>query len=792
VRFMRSSFAALPLLLLSASPALAQAPPGAACDFRAATIAALFAAAGDAGAATRLLAAGDAAAAQAPLAAIAARLRDARRQVGSDGRGLIEPRERKSLRRALGSAGRHAAKAAARAGRRPVDRVTVHAAAAADAIERLLAEQVETHATLDCAGGEIRVEELFVGAGETRRVPGGSAIVAERGVEILGDLVTTGGLTIEAETGDVVLEGRVDARGGQAIGTARAARGGAAQIQDCADAEDLTIRARRRDVRIGTRFVAASDGGRDCAPLHVTDRSQLEETIPNPSILRLGGHRGGEGGNIVVSAPSGAIRFATRPLDDPGVFWPGDGGAGQDVTIDSGFVPPAGFNSVRVLGGDGGSAGFLVLDARSADLLPLYRVLAGGDGGRGGSVDWDVRAGDALFPASVDVFAVGGTGGFGAVEGGRGGNAHYQGDRAVNAPGEPTTEVVAAGGSGGDVFQDLPRMPPDDARGGEGGSAEATGHRGADGTDVHPAGGTGGLAEADGGSGGRVPEDRALGVGGRGGDASGWGGRGGDGWPSCLAPPGSGGGGGAGGIAVVRAGDGGSGIGGRGGAGGNSLAAVAGKPGAGGEGQPAGTCGALASAQVSMPGAGGPGGTPGENGTAVAPETTACDADTFTCEEAGPPRDPCVSPRSYGAFVSDYQGLADGRTYTLRETTLSGFELCTGEGCNGALHTTSTVETRKYYDQPLYTIVYDPHQIEWGSLVFSPYRHLLWYDHCTRDGVLHRAGDSGVDATPSADGTWLYTITHSCLGACACGARAVACCPDRGGWVPDDDGVCRP
>jgi hypothetical protein len=777
---------------LVASPALAQTPSGDACAFRAATMAALFTAAGDAGAATRLLAAGDAPAAQAPLAAVAARLREERRRIGSDGRGLVDAQERRRLRRALGSTVRRAAKAAARARRSPVERVTRHASAAADEIERILSEQIASRDALDCAGGEIRVPELVVGAGETRRVPGGFAIVAERGVEIRGDLVTSGGLAIEAEDGDVVLEGRIDARGGATLertarrtGAQGAPRGGAAPTLDCADAEDLTIRARRGDVRIGASFSAASADGRDCAALVLTDRAQLEESTSN-TILHLAGRRGGKGGTIVVSAPTGAIRFATQPLDDPGIFWPGDGGAGQDVAVDPQFVPPAGFATVLVSGGPGGSAGSLRLEARSADVLPLFRVFVGGDGGRGGNVEWDVRSGSALFPsglAQIDVS--GGDGGFGAVAGGRGGDARYQGDRLVNAPGEPTTAVSVFGGSGGRALADVPRMPGDETEGGGGGNAEATGHRGADGTEAEPQGADGGSASALGGEGRHVPDDLAQSTGGAGGSASGRGGRGGNGWPSCTAPPGAGGGGGAGGEVTVFGGQGGDAEGGRGGDGGDSLLAASGQPGDGGDGAPAGECGAVPEPSSGW-GDGGRGAVPGEEGTAADEEITVCAGDVFTCDEIGPRPDPCARPQSYSAFISIHQGAADGSAYSTRSTSSSGHEVCIGFSCT-AYHSGTYTHTRKFPLQPETTTT---QSFAYESPNLSAGLGLLFGDHCTADGVLHRAGESNVDIILPPGGPDVHTITHSCSGACACGASAVQCCLVGNVWRLWDARAC--
>jgi hypothetical protein len=784
------SLGLVPLFALAFAPCLARgapAPIGPACDYRSVTIAALFAAANDSARAVAALDSGEGAGAARALDAAAAGLRAERARIARTGGGQLAAAERRALAKALRAARRGAAKGA-RSSAKGRPSAEGDAAAASAAVASALADQVAAHASRSCVAPELRVPELFVASGETRTVPAGAAITGELGVAILGDLVAGGGLTIEAESGDVVLEGSIDARGGTPRRSgARAPRGGAAALADCGDAADVVVRARRGDVRIGPRFVGAAGDGGDCPPLVVTDRGQLDETVPQPTVLRLAGRDGGDGGSVRVSAPAGSIVFATRPLGDPGVFWPGDGGAGESLAVEPELAPPAGFASVRISGGSGGSSGSVALDARSAEVLPLYRVLAGGEGGRGGGVEWDVRLGDGAFPSGLaEVYALGGSGGDGAAVGGRGGDARYEGDRIVNAAGEPTTGVVAVGGLGGGVFEDVPRMPGDETRGGDGGGAAATGHRGADGTEAHPDGGAGGAVEVAGGAGRVVFDDPARSTGGDGGDASGWGGRGGRGLPSCAAPPGAGGRGGAGGRALVLAGDGGTARV-HGGAGGDSLTAVSGRPGEGGDGAPAGDCGAV-SEPASVSGAGGDGEARGADGARAAPETTPCASDSYTCDEVGAPRDPCLSPRSYGAFVSDYTSLADGRIYILRETSLSGREICDGVTVCTAHHSGSVTVRSKYYDQPE-TSSTTPIEQDWGSLVFGTHRDLLWYDHCTADGELHRAGGSGTDV--SGGSPTLYRITHSCTGACACGSTAIRCCPSGDGWVPSDDPLCR-
>jgi hypothetical protein len=793
------------LLALAASPGAAAPPaPGPACDFRAVTLSALFAAANETARAGAALDAGDGAAAAARLGGAAGLLLAERQHVARLGRAELAKDERKPLLSSLRAARRFARRSARLAAKRPAAEVRPLIVLGAAMLDTTLEQQVTEHAARACGGLAVRVPELVVEHGAVRSVPAGTTITAELGVTILGDLVAPGGITIEAESGDLVLEGGVDAhygarldvaraaRGDEAALAARSARGATAPPASCGDAEDVVFRARRGNVRIGSRFLGAAGDGGDCTPLTVTDRAQLEETTFSGPRLRLAGRSGGKGGSVRVSARAGAIRFATRPLDDPGVFWPGNGGRGQDLTIDAAFAPPSGFGSIHLVAGDGGPAGSLELDSPSADTLPLYRVLAESVGGHGGDIDWDVRVGGALFPSGLaTVYAVAGSGGDGATSGGNGGEARYYGDRVVNGPGEPTTEVFASGGSGGSVFAGVPRMPADATQGGHGGGAAATGHRGADGTEEEPAGAVGGRVEVTGGGGGSVPNDPARSSAGDGGSASGWGGRGGRGFPSCAAAPGAGGRGGAGGTAYVEGGSGGFAPAGQAGDGGDSVAAFAGQPGEGGDGAPAGACGSEAARPASIWGIGGEGAVPGENGTAVSTQSPACTAAAFTCEELGPRRDPCVSPRFYGAHVTDYQGAPDGSIYTIFENVLSGYEVCTGNFCNSAHHTVHTTERRKSFNQTEEAVIrFDPRETDWGSLVFGTHRDLLWYDHCTGDGELHRAGMPGTDVVRTSP-TFVQRVAHACVGACACSSTAVRCClQENGAWWPSDDLIC--
>jgi hypothetical protein len=108
---------------------------------------------------------------------------------------------------------------------------------------------------------ELAVDELWIHAGETRVVPGGTRILAANGAAILGRLVARGegGVTIIVTLGDLVLEGAIEAR-------------------------TVALEARSGNVRVGSRFAVPSDA------------------------------------KVRATADAGAILFAPREVDAPDPF----------------------------------------------------------------------------------------------------------------------------------------------------------------------------------------------------------------------------------------------------------------------------------------------------------------------------------------------------------------------------------------------------------------------------------------------------------------------------------------
>jgi hypothetical protein len=800
-------------LVLSAGAAGARprptpaASPAAICAFRLGTLQTLFAAANEVGLAQRVLGGADPAPAAAGLAAALGLLDAEKRRVAAEGRSYLGKKERRSLVRALRAARKPTKQAALRAGRRPAADVAALATRAGEAIGVLLAASSDAYGGLTCAGGELRVAHLLVSATETRSVPGASAIVAEDGIELLGHLVMAGtpadGLTLVAESGDLVLEGSIDARGtAPASGAAALAPLGAsvraalrprgAEPPSCGDGGDVFVTADTGNLRIGASFFALGGDGADCAPLEVSDASQLLQS-PHAADL-FEGRAGGKGGDMVVAAPLGNVRFAPRPADDPGPFSPGSGGAGQDLTFSPRFVPPGPFPdpmgkpNVRFNAGSGGSSGRLRLHGALVDTAPLPRLYGIGDGGRGGSLRWELASGEWLFPSGTEEIVVsGGWGGTGVVRGGRGGDTRYEGDRIVNRPGEPVTGVVAIGGFGGGVHGDVARGPEDLVVGGDGGHGEATGHAGWHADATHAEAGTGGRAVVGGGFAHAFSDlpDHPKSAAGRGGDARGRGGRGGNGRPSCEDPPGPGGSGGRGGSVRVVGGGGGDAPGGRGraGDGGSVLFAETGSPGVGGDGSPPGACGLVAERAESVPGDGGTGLVLGAQGEAVEVLSTGCEGDDVaTCDEVpDPDPDPGSCPRVYTSTVNVHTVHDSGLDINAAYLD-SGAQECTGARCvwnRAGSGTTTTVQPNGRTETTSFS-----YADEFLDIPGYPHAH-NFVMHCSPSGELHLPGSGGIDHTerPGSE----ITLTHSCAG-CECLSRIIGnpvCCPCEdcpGGW----------
>src|SRR5262249_2034960 len=305
-----------------------------------------------------------------------------------------------------------------------------------------------------CIPGELHVRHLYVAADEERHVPSGVTIVATEGVDILGQVVIDSGeprgaLTIRATAGGIVLDGRVAAiavaAGPSTIGSIRGVHPNAA-APGSLDAGTIAISSVVGDVIIGSGAGIMTLNGLDAG----TSTVQVASGV-------VAGAQGGHGGDVLLEAPRGAVRFMLQPGTGPICL--GEGGRGEDLVV-SDTLQTAG-PTLEVRGGPGGVSGLLRIVAQRvlgvptpADAVHGTQVLndtAGcGMGGFGGNSSWDTRGGTAEYPLDAMTF-VGGRGGNGIQAGGTGGFASYLSGRVVNARGTTVAKVTVQGGDGGDV-----------------------------------------------------------------------------------------------------------------------------------------------------------------------------------------------------------------------------------------------------------------------------------------------------------------------------------------------------
>lgn len=547
-------------------------------------------------------------------------------------------------------------------------------------IRALMETTLATLGASSCEAGELRVARLFLPSGEERHVLDGTRIIAGEGVEVAGMLIVESarpgsasrGIVVEASEGDVVLTGAVLHRTAAvpASSTRPALRTATAPASGYPlDAADVEFIAQRGNVIIGPAFVGTTGGGLDAAGTTLASAAGV-----------VTGARGGRGGDFRLAAPAGTVRFDPRPGLLRPRFCLGAGGDGESIVVASTGLVVTG-TALRVVGGPGGAAGRLVIEALRIQGIPtaaevvVRDVVECSEGGWGGSVAWSNDGGTDRYRLDSISFE-GGRGGDGSTRGGPGGNVVYLGGRVINDIGDPVTRVEVVGGDGGNITL-ASSVPVALAVAGGGGSARATGNDGWDGGvapggTAHADGADGGAVSAQGGDGGNVGSTLdfvPLGEGGAGGKTvAARSGNGGRVMSECdsFEP---GGNGGASGALSAKGGAGGEGSL-RGGDGGDVDAAEVGRPGEGGDGNPAGECGVQAVAFVA-PGAGGGGDTPGDGGLVVALVTNECAGSAMECAPPTtsttlPPPPSCDSPADF-EYSASYSHTDEDGTLTVEE-----------------------------------------------------------------------------------------------------------------------------
>ena len=255
----------------------------------------------------------------------------------------------------------------------------------------------------------------------------------------------------------------------------------------------------------------------------------------------IGAEDGEDGGDIILSAPTGQIRIIVPHKDVAGLplFDFGDGGKGGNVLVNfDSFADESAFDGgYTARAGDGGRSGQFIpkagafppvvyymrmpntlvvdgpIDPKSGVLIERVVVL-GGIGGDGGEVTGDInKEHDFTNLPLIEFF--GGRGGDGIRSGGNGGDGIYNNvnQLAMTADGDNAPTAKAGGGNGGDVV--FSYLPVNLAKGGDGGLCFVKGNGGFDGANETDAdrpsnGQNGGGASCFMGNGGSILKDKVV------------------------------------------------------------------------------------------------------------------------------------------------------------------------------------------------------------------------------------------------------------------------------------------
>ena len=380
---------------------------------------------------------------------------------------------------------------------------------------------------------QLIIDKYILPAGETAEFPAGFEIVASNGVDIQGNIlikpVHEGDFTIRCMNGGMILNGKISVdttfSSVKPVDSGSLSKSG--QVRK-STGFNFILEAINSHLIIDKNFQAQAEDGKDAPNEIINGTEEL-----NYLGTAYKGTVGGNGGFITVIANDGYIFFEKREVGDPPMFTLGNGGSGADLIVDNETFSTSN-NELMLVGGKGGSSGYLQIFAQQInglETIPVLSIYGKGFGGSGGNVIWDVSgflAGsipvdkNKRYPLT-DITLQGGDGGDSFVIGGTGGDAIYLSYRAINEIGDPAASVTVFGGNGGNVKTELLKaanletvkveipIPRKYVIGGKGGGFVALGNMGGDGVSIDNGGpidgADGGNVTARGGDGGSVDED---------------------------------------------------------------------------------------------------------------------------------------------------------------------------------------------------------------------------------------------------------------------------------------------
>jgi hypothetical protein len=361
----------------------------------------------------------------------------------------------------------------------------------------------------------VRVEYFRLLSDASLNYPGGTVVIAENGATIQGELIIEGrgGFELRVLNGDIIMEGSIVSDTSSYQEDTKSNKAANAVIHG----NDFLLHTENGNHYIEPEAYYQAENGSNAPNLSFTDVTESNSTV------KLRAEDGGNGGNIIISAPRGIVYLPDLESIPEGhiLMKVGNGGRGGSITLDpSLFSTPPSVRKLEVYGGKGGNSGKIVLQADKIDGMwtpddlirkVKYPIFNGGKGGDGGNVVWiKLPVDNDIFQSALLVEFASGDGGNGMLHGGNGGYVYCYLRWVINRLGDPVTNILVRSGFGGSIFPaDLPVYK---VVGGDGGAFAARGAAGWDGGvapetfTVYNDGANGGNVTATGGKGGDILE----------------------------------------------------------------------------------------------------------------------------------------------------------------------------------------------------------------------------------------------------------------------------------------------